>query len=116
MPPPCPLVARAMRAAMMPSTEWNSELVADLAAERARLCEAEVMGVRRLAATDEAGLLGDEAKVHSIAVTARFGNREDALVDAFGRITVGSMHRKRLRRGRRRDCMRGKRLFLHFGI
>jgi hypothetical protein len=34
-----------MHRTMMPATEWDRELIADFAAERARLRESEVMGI-----------------------------------------------------------------------
>jgi hypothetical protein len=48
--PPGLLVARAMDRAMMRPAERDRELVARLAAHRARLHKSDVMGVRRLAA------------------------------------------------------------------
>jgi hypothetical protein len=88
-----------MHRTMMPATERDRELVADLAAERAGLCKSEVMRVRRFAAADEACLLSDVAQVLSVAIPARCGNREDALIDASGLTTsrIGSV-RLRLRR------------------
>jgi len=68
---------------MMPATEWDGELIADLAAERARLREPEVMGIRGLAAAHETRLLGDVAQVLPVAIAARSSDREDALVDAL---------------------------------
>src|SRR5262245_59107303 len=68
LPPPRALVAGAMHRTMMPATERDGELIADLAAERARLCESEVVGIRRLAAAQEAFLLGDVAKVLPVAI------------------------------------------------
>jgi hypothetical protein len=43
--PPRPLVAGAMHRTMMPATEWDRELVADLAAKCAGLRETEMVGV-----------------------------------------------------------------------
>ena len=43
--PPRALVAGAVHRAVMPATEWDRELIADLAAERARLSKAEVVRV-----------------------------------------------------------------------
>ena len=65
----------------MDAAERDRELVARLAAERARLHVAQVMRVGRLAAADQAGLLGDVAQVVPVAVAARCGDREHALVD-----------------------------------
>jgi hypothetical protein len=46
-----------MHCTMMPATERNRELIADLAAERTWLGKSEVVRVRGLAAADEARLL-----------------------------------------------------------
>ena len=53
---------------MMPATEWDCELIADLAAERTGLREPEMMGVRGLAAAHETRLLGDIAQVLPVAI------------------------------------------------
>jgi hypothetical protein len=87
--PPGLLVARTMNRAVVSTTERHRELVAGFSAERARLYEAQVVGVRGLAAADEAGLLGDVSKVLPVAVATRGGEREDALVDALAIILVG---------------------------
>src|SRR5262249_5372737 len=63
LPPPRALVVCAMHRTMMPATEWDRELIADLAAKRTGLGKSEVVGVRGLAGADEARLLGDVAKV-----------------------------------------------------
>src|SRR5262249_23708194 len=93
------LVAGAVDRAMMPAAEWDRELIADLTAERTGLGETEVVGVRGLAAAHETRLLGDVAKVLPVAIAARGGDREDALVDTL-RLTsvdaVGSGIRLRL--------------------
>ena len=81
--PPRAFVAGAMHRTMMPATEWDRELVADLAAKCAGLRETEVVGVRGLAAADEARLLHDIAQVLSVAIAPRGSEREDALVDAL---------------------------------
>jgi hypothetical protein len=47
-----------MHCTMMPSTEWDRELVADLATERTGLGETEVVRVRGLAAAHDTRLLG----------------------------------------------------------
>src|SRR6516164_5355851 len=72
-----------MQRTMMPATEWDRELIADLAAERARLSKSEVVGVRGLAAAHETRLLGDIAQVLPVAIAPRHRDREDALVDAL---------------------------------
>jgi hypothetical protein len=67
------------------------ELVTGFPAERARLHEAQVMGVGWFAAADEARLLGDVAEVLPVAVAARSSDREDALVDAARLTTFGNI-------------------------
>jgi len=58
--PPCGFVAAAMDLAMVASTQGNSEFIADLASKRLQLREAEMVSVRGLAATNQAGLLSDK--------------------------------------------------------
>ena len=79
-----------MHQPMMDATEWDRELIADLAAERARLSESQVVGIRGLAAADEARLLGDITKVLPVAIATRGSDREDALVDALRLARVGA--------------------------
>src|SRR5262245_27817030 len=67
---------------MVPSAERDSELVTDLAAECAGLGESKMVGVRGLTAAHEARLLGDIAKVLSVAIAPRRRHREHALIDA----------------------------------
>jgi len=43
--PPSSLIAVAMELAMMPAAKRNGKLVADLATERALLCEAQMMSI-----------------------------------------------------------------------
>ena len=57
--PPGRFIAATMHLAMMPSTEWNDELIADLAPECRWLGKAQVMGVSGTAAADQARLLGN---------------------------------------------------------
>jgi hypothetical protein len=80
-----------MHRAMMPATEWDRELIADLAAERTGLSESEMMGIRGLAAADEARLLGDIAKVLSVAIPTRGRDSEDALINALRLTRVGAL-------------------------
>ena len=47
--PPCGFIATAVDLAMMSPAQRHGELIADLAAERAVLCEAKMMGIRRAA-------------------------------------------------------------------
>src|SRR5262249_30342457 len=101
-----------MHPAMMPATERDRELVADLATERAGLAESEVVGVRGRAAAHETRLLGDIAKVLPVAIATRGGNREDALVDALRLIRVsavgGGDHLRPSNLRHRRIILRGR--------
>src|SRR5260221_4040951 len=72
-----------MHRPVMPSTQGDCELIADVATERTRLGESEVVGVRGLATAHETSLLGDIAQVLPVAITPRRSDREDALVDAL---------------------------------
>jgi len=45
LPPPCGFIATAMDLAMVSSTQWDDELIADLASERPVLSEAQMMGI-----------------------------------------------------------------------
>ena len=101
-----------MRRSVMPAAQWDRELIANLAAERAGLGESEVVRVRGLAAAHETCLLGDVTQVLPVAIATRGGDREDALVDALHLTRVGPFgggnhlrpfnlkHRKIIVRGR----------------
>jgi hypothetical protein len=77
-------VAVAMDFAMVPAAERDGELIADLTAERAALCESQVMGVAGLAAADQTRLPGDEPDVVAIADAARLRESKHGLVDGAG--------------------------------
>jgi hypothetical protein len=72
-----------MHGPVMPTTERDRELIADLAAECAGLGETEVVGVRGLAAAYETCLLGDIAQVLPVAIATRRRDRQHTLVDAI---------------------------------
>jgi hypothetical protein len=59
--PPCSLVTGSMNGAVVRAAKRYSEFVAGPAAERPRLHVSKMMGVRWLAAADEACLLSDVA-------------------------------------------------------
>jgi len=63
---------------MMPATEWDRELIADLAAERTGLSKSEVVGVRGLAAAQQTRLLGDIAQMLPVAIATRGSDFENA--------------------------------------
>ena len=67
---------------MVDAAERDGELIAHLAAECARLHEAEVVGIGGLAGAHQAGLLSDKPKVLLVAIASRFGKLEHAIVDA----------------------------------
>jgi hypothetical protein len=79
--PPCRLVAPAMEHTMVGTAKRNHELVADPAAQRARLGKSQVVGVRRPASAQQARLRGYELQVRAIAVAPRFAMRKSAFVD-----------------------------------
>ena len=73
--PPRGFIADAVHQPMMNAAERHRELVARLATQGPRLQVAQVMRVGWLAAAEEAGLLGNVAKVRLVAITAGSGNR-----------------------------------------
>src|SRR5262249_42795578 len=79
-----------MHRAVMSAAEWDRKLIADLSAECTGLGESEMVGVRGLAAADEARLLGDIAQMLPVAIATRRSEREDALVDALRLTRVGA--------------------------
>lgn len=79
--PPSGLVTEAVDLAMVPATQRDGELIADLARQRAPLGKAQVMRFARRPATDRARLLGDEPDVLTIAHAPRLGEGKHGLVD-----------------------------------
>jgi hypothetical protein len=67
--------------AVVAPTERHSELIAHLAAECRRLCKSEMMGIRRMPATDQTSLLGDKFDVIAVTSAARRGQRQYAFID-----------------------------------
>jgi hypothetical protein len=57
---------------MVPAAKWNGEFIADLAAECSTLRKAQVVGVRRPAATNQAGLLGYKSDMIPVTHPPRF--------------------------------------------
>ncbi len=80
----------------MGAAERDGELIADLAAERPLLGEADVVRVAGLAAADEAGLGGDKLEVGLVAVAASVADRQ-----LRGRLRRGDMGAAG---ARARDC------------
>ena len=87
--PPGGFISYAVHQPMMNAAERHRELVARLAAQGPRLHEPKMMRVGRLATTEEAGLLGDIAKVRFVAIAAGSGNRARIFVDAGWLIITG---------------------------
>src|SRR5262245_4462308 len=87
-----------MHRAVMPPTERDCELIADLAPKRARLGASEVVGIRGLAAAEETRLLGDIAQMLPAAIATWRREREDALVDAVCLTRAGTFARNGLLR------------------
>lgn len=54
--PPSPLITRGMIFGVMDGTEWHCKFIADFKGYASLLCVADVMGMRRGAATDKARL------------------------------------------------------------
>jgi hypothetical protein len=71
----------AMELAMVATAERDSELVADLAAQRPALGKAQMMGIAGLPATNQAGLLGDMPEVLAIANPPDHGQGKGGFVD-----------------------------------
>src|SRR5262245_1428201 len=69
--PPGALVAGAMCGPVMHAAERDREFIARLATQRAWLHVAQMMGIGRLAAADQARLLHDIAKVLAAAIAPR---------------------------------------------
>ena len=79
--PPPGFIAMTMDFAMMSPTERHCELVTDSSTESPVLRKAQMMGVARLTSADQTRLLGNKAHVLAIAYAARFGMRQNRLVD-----------------------------------
>ena len=81
IPPPRRFVTTAMHLAMMPSTQGNGELIADLAAERPALGKAQMVGIRWLATANQTRLFGHISDVIAVPDPARLWQRQHTFVD-----------------------------------
>ena len=72
-----------MNLAMMASTECNDPLVADLSSKCAALREAQMMGIGRCAAADEARLGRDKSEMIFVPNATRLGMDKFALVNGL---------------------------------
>src|SRR6266550_8660313 len=66
---------------MMSAAQRDRELIAHLAAEGARLREANMMGIAGLAPAHEARLQANEVPMRLVAIAPRLTEREGAFVD-----------------------------------
>src|SRR5262245_19247185 len=79
-----------MQRTMMPATERDREIIADLAPKRTRLRECEVVGVRGPAAAQQAGLLRDVAQMLPVAIAPGRRDCEGALVNTVSLAGIGA--------------------------
>ncbi len=87
--PPGELIAGLMQVAVMGAAERDCEFIAHLHPESSGLGKAQVMGVCRLPATDEARLSSDELQMLFVADALWLAERQDGLIN---------LSRRRLRR------------------
>jgi hypothetical protein len=73
--PPSGFVAAAVNLAMVSATHGNRELVTDLAPEGSTLREAQMVGIRRLPAANEASLRSHVSDVVAVTNPARLWQR-----------------------------------------
>ena len=79
--PPSRFITMAMQLTMMATAQGDSELIADLAAERPALGETHVVGVAGLAATEETRLLRHKAHMLPIADAPRLWMSQCGIID-----------------------------------
>ncbi len=80
--PPGLFVTPIMQFAVMQGAERHGPFIADFGSECAGLHEGQMMGLARLAVTDETGLAGDELQMALVALAARCPDGESGLVDS----------------------------------
>ena len=73
-----------MHSPVVDATEWHREFITRFEAQRARLHEAQMMGVRGATATDQTWLFRDEFEVSFVPDPTRFGEGQFTFVDAIG--------------------------------
>ena len=81
---------------MVTPAQRHGVFVADPAADSARLGKAQMMGVRRPPAADQARLRRHEPEVRTVAVAAWFAQREGAFVDMPCHRIVDALRRPEL--------------------
>jgi hypothetical protein len=82
--PPDRFVPAAMNLAMMATAQWHREFITYLAAQGLALRKSHMVGIRWLAAADQARLLGNVPDVIAVADSSRLGERKHALVNSSG--------------------------------
>jgi hypothetical protein len=85
--PPCSFITRTMDLAMMSSAQRDSKLIAHLAAQRAVLHKAQMMGIRRSATANQTGLTGHMSNVLAVANPTRLRQCQYALIDYGGSLS-----------------------------
>ena len=83
-PPPCGFIAAPVDLAMVSAAERDGELIADFATECPPLREPQMVGIRGLAAADQARLLGHLSDVLSVPNPAGLRQGQGPLVDPCG--------------------------------
>jgi hypothetical protein len=74
----------AVDLAMVTPTQWDDELIADLAPQRPALGKPQMMRIRRAATANQAGLLGHVADVLAVPNPAWFPQGQRSLVNSVG--------------------------------
>jgi hypothetical protein len=70
-----------MHLAVMSPAQWHGELIADFAPERQRLRKAQVVGISRTAAADQARLLGNGFHMIPVAYPTRRRQGQHGFID-----------------------------------
>ena len=97
--PPGALIAAPVELSVMQPADRDREAVAHFPPHRPLLRELDVMGIRRGAAADQAGLGGDKFQMLAIAVACRFADHRDAMLGLLWRAvmaTLGKQGRSRV--------------------
>ena len=85
---------------MVPATQWDGELVANLSSHRAALREPKVMRVRGVPPADEASLLSNQPDMVAVTDPPWLWQRQRRLVDRLGSAQTSGLSRSiTLRRG-----------------
>jgi hypothetical protein len=79
--PPCGFIATAVDLTVVPTAQRNGELIADFAAESARLGKAHMVGIARRPPANQTWLPGNESDVLPITDAPWFGKGQNRLVD-----------------------------------